>query len=171
MGFWDNLVVTVYGHNKIVDKIAVSWFDNQEKSYGCSTRDSEVYCATINSLELKDDSWIFARRIVENTQYCLDALLPIKFSSAILDLDDKAIQKVLSTIELNDLAIALRNQNETIKEKIFTNISKNASQTIKENMDNNGPMRLVDVIERQEVILDKIRKLHRSGEIDCSFYK
>jgi hypothetical protein len=45
----------------------------------------------VNSLELKDDSWIFAKILSENTQYALKAFVPLKFSDVIVKLDDRAV--------------------------------------------------------------------------------
>ena len=83
----------------------------------------------------------------------------------ILSLDDRAIQRVLRDIENNDIAVALKNANEEVQNVIFRNLSKRLSAMIKEDMDFMGPVRLKDVEEAQQKIVNNIRKLEDAGEI------
>ena len=86
----------------------------------------------------------------------------------ILLLDDRAIQRVLRDVENNDLAIALKNANEDVKNAIFNNVSKRLAVMIKEDMDFMGPVRVTDVEEAQQKIVNIIRKLEDAGEIVIS---
>lgn len=80
-------------------------------------------------------------------------------------LDDRAIQKVLREVDTNDLAKALKGVEPEVQEKIFKNISKRASSLLREDMDFMGPLRLRDVEESQQKIVNIIRKLEESGDI------
>ena len=86
----------------------------------------------------------------------------------ILLLDDRAIQRVLRDVENNDLSIALKNANEDVKNAIFNNVSKRLAVMIKEDMDFMGPVRVTDVEEAQQKIVNIIRKLEDAGEIVIS---
>lgn len=86
----------------------------------------------------------------------------------ILLLDDRAIQRVLRDVENNDLAIALKNANEEVQGKILNNVSKRLAVMIKEDMEFMGPVRMKDVEEAQQKIVNIIRKLEDSGEIVIS---
>ncbi len=86
----------------------------------------------------------------------------------ILLLDDRAIQRVLRDVENNDLAVALKNANEEVKNTIFNNVSKRLAVMIKEDMDFMGPVRMKDVEEAQQKIVNIIRKLEDAGEIVIS---
>ena len=83
-------------------------------------------------------------------------------------LDDRAIQRVLRDVENNDLAVALKNANEEVKNAIFNNVSKRLAVMIKEDMDFMGPVRMKDVEEAQQKIVNIIRKLEDTGEIVIS---
>lgn len=83
----------------------------------------------------------------------------------ILSLDDRAIQRVLRDIDNNDIAVALKNANEEVQNVIFKNMSKRLSAMIKEDMDFMGPVRLKDVEDAQQKIVNNIRKLEDAGEI------
>ena len=83
-------------------------------------------------------------------------------------LDDKAIQRVLRNVDNNDLAVALKGANEQVQNAIFNNLSKRLVVMIKEDMEFMGPVRMKDVEEAQQKIVNIIRKLEDSGEIIIS---
>ena len=80
-------------------------------------------------------------------------------------LDDRSVQKVLRDVDTNDLAKALKAVEPDVQEKIFRNMSKRAASLLREDMDYMGPIRLKDVEESQQKIVNIIRKLEESGEI------
>ena len=86
----------------------------------------------------------------------------------ILLLDDRAIQRVLRDVDNGDLAMALKGSNEEVQEAIFKNLSKRLASMIKEDMEFMGPVRMKDVEEAQQKIVNIIRKLEDSGEIVIS---
>ncbi|MBQ7834131.1 MAG: flagellar motor switch protein FliG [Lachnospiraceae bacterium] len=86
----------------------------------------------------------------------------------ILLLDDRAIQRVLRDVDNNDLAIALKGANEEVQNAIFNNMSKRLAVMIKEDMEFMGPVRMKDVEEAQQKIVNTIRKLEDSNEIVIS---
>ena len=86
----------------------------------------------------------------------------------ILLLDNKSIQRVLRDVDNNDLSISLKNVSEEVQNAIFTNLSKRLASMIKEEMEFMGPVRVKDVEEAQQKIVNIIRKLEDSGEIIIS---
>jgi flagellar motor switch protein FliG len=80
-------------------------------------------------------------------------------------LDDRSIQKVLREVDTQDLAKALKGVDAEVQEKIYRNMSKRASALLREDMDFMGPIRLRDVEESQQKIVNIIRKLEESGDI------
>jgi flagellar motor switch protein FliG len=84
----------------------------------------------------------------------------------IVQLDNKAVMRILREIDLTkDLPLALKVASEEVKNKIFINMSKRAVETLQEEMDYLGPVRLRDVEEAQQRIVNTIRKLEEVGEI------
>jgi flagellar motor switch protein FliG len=86
----------------------------------------------------------------------------------ILLLDDRAIQRVLRDVDNNDLAISCKGTTEEVQNAIFNNMSKRLAEMIKEDMEFMGPVRMKDVEEAQQKIVNIIRKLEDSGEIVIS---
>ena len=86
----------------------------------------------------------------------------------ILSLDDRSIQRVLREVDNNELAVALKGSNEEVQNLIFSNLSKRLATMIREDMDFLGPVRMKDVEEAQQKIVNIIRKLEDSAEIIIS---
>ncbi|MBO6109120.1 MAG: flagellar motor switch protein FliG [Eubacterium sp.] len=86
----------------------------------------------------------------------------------ILMLDDRSIQRVLREVENSELAVALKNANEEVQNAIFNNMSSRLVDMIREDMEYMGPVRLKDVEEAQQKIVNIIRKLEDSAEIVIS---
>nr|WP_242829877.1 flagellar motor switch protein FliG [Butyrivibrio fibrisolvens] len=86
----------------------------------------------------------------------------------ILMLDDRSIQRVLRDVDNSDLSLACKGANEQVQTAIFNNLSKRLAVMIKEDMDFMGPVRMKDVEEAQQKIVNIIRKLEDSGEIVIS---
>lgn len=83
----------------------------------------------------------------------------------ILLVNDKGIQAVLKEIENETLALALKTASEELKNKIFKNMSERAAQLIAEDMQYMGPVRVSDVEQAQQKIVDVVRRLEDAGEI------
>jgi flagellar motor switch protein FliG len=83
----------------------------------------------------------------------------------ILLVNDRGIQSVLKEIDNSDLILALRTATDELKKKIFSNMSERAVQMISEEMEYMGPVRVRDVEQAQQKIVDVVRRLEDSGEI------
>ena len=86
----------------------------------------------------------------------------------ILSLDDKSIQRVLREVYNNEIDMALKGSTEEVQTVIFNNLSKRLAVMIREDMEFMGPVRLKDVEEAQQKIVNIIRKLEDSAEIIIS---
>lgn len=80
-------------------------------------------------------------------------------------IDDKGIQMLLREVSSETLVVALKGADESIKQKIFTNMSKRAGEMLKEDLEAKGPVKLSDVESSQKEILTIARRMEESGEI------
>lgn len=83
----------------------------------------------------------------------------------IINLDNTYIQRILREVDKSDLALALKGASKEVSDVIFGNISKRAAETLKEDIEFLGPVRLTAVEEAQHKIVAIIRKLDEAGEI------
>lgn len=86
----------------------------------------------------------------------------------IVKLPDASIQRVLREIDSQDLARAMRASNDEVQERIFRNMSKRAADMLRDEIIYMGPVRLRDVEESQQKIVQIIRRLDEAGEIIIS---
>jgi flagellar motor switch protein FliG len=83
----------------------------------------------------------------------------------LLDLDDRAIQLVLREIQTEALTIALKGADESLREKIFKNMSTRAAEMLKEDLESRGPVKVSEVEAQQKEILKAVRRLAEDGQI------
>ncbi len=83
-------------------------------------------------------------------------------------LDDRSIQRILREVEVKDLGLALKATPENVKECILRNISTRAAAMLREDMESSGPVRLRQVEEAQQRIVEVIRRLDDAEEIVIS---
>jgi flagellar motor switch protein FliG len=86
----------------------------------------------------------------------------------VLLLDDRSMQRVLKEIDTKELAMALKGASMELQNKFFKNMSSRAAEMIREDMEFMGPIRLKDVEEVQQRVVDVIRRLEEDGEIIIS---
>ncbi|MBC7380698.1 MAG: flagellar motor switch protein FliG [Burkholderiaceae bacterium] len=83
----------------------------------------------------------------------------------LLKLDNKAIQLVLREVANESLIVALKGAEPEMREKIFSNMSTRAAETLREDLESKGPVRLSEVEAEQKEILKLVRRLGDEGQI------
>lgn len=122
----------------------------------------------LNTVDRSTEKHIMESLEVEEPELADDIRRKMFVFEDILLLDNRAIQTVLREVDNNELAIALKNANDDVKQIIFDNLSSRLSTMIKEDMEFMGPVKLKDVEDAQQKIVNIIRKLEDSGEIVIS---
>ncbi|MEN6357836.1 MAG: flagellar motor switch protein FliG [Armatimonadota bacterium] len=83
----------------------------------------------------------------------------------ILSLDDRSIQVILRDVPQEDLRLALKGSGNDAREVFFRNMSSRAVETLKEDLEASGPIKLRDVEAAQLRIASIARQLDEAGEI------
>ncbi|MEG2305058.1 MAG: flagellar motor switch protein FliG [Lachnospiraceae bacterium] len=83
----------------------------------------------------------------------------------IITMDDRSIQRFVRDCDMKDLVYALKNANEQISNLIFSNMSARMSESIKSDLEVTVNVRLRDVEEAQQRIVNTIRHLEEEGEL------
>jgi len=122
----------------------------------------------LNSVDRSTEKHIMETLEIEDAELAEDIRKKMFVFEDILALDDRSIQRVLREVDNNDLGIALKGSGEEVQNVIFNNLSKRLATMIREEMEYMGPIRLKDVEEAQQKIVNIIRKLEDSGEIVIS---
>ena len=96
-----------------------------------------------------------AQRIMDN-MFTFDDLIKI---------EDKAIQSLLKEVQTESLVVALKGADPELRDKIFKNMSTRAAETLREELEARGPVRVSDVETEQKEVLKVVRRLVEEGVI------
>ena len=80
-------------------------------------------------------------------------------------LDDKGFQALLKEIQTESLVVALKGATPELRDKIFKNMSTRAAETLREDLESRGPVRLSEVEAEQKEMLKIVRRLADEGQI------
>ena len=80
-------------------------------------------------------------------------------------LDDKGFQAMLKEVQSESLVLALKGASPVLREKIFKNMSTRAAETLREDLESRGPVRLSEVEAEQKEMLKIVRRLADEGQI------
>ena len=80
-------------------------------------------------------------------------------------LDDKGIQAMLKEVQSESLVIALKGATPEMREMVFKNMSTRAAETLREDLESRGPVRVSEVEAEQKELLKVVRRLADEGQI------
>jgi flagellar motor switch protein FliG len=83
----------------------------------------------------------------------------------LLEIEDRGVQLLLKEIESESLIIALKGAPQPLRDKFLKNMSTRAAETLREDIETRGPVRVSQVEAEQKSILLIVRRLADSGEI------
>ncbi len=132
-------------------------------------RDSHELIAEIfNNMERATESR-FMEELEKDVPESADKIRSLMFTfEDLLNLDTASIQTVIRAIDKEKLPLALKGATDTLKDLFFTNMSERAAKIMKEDMGAMGPVRLKDVEEAQQYIVNVTKDLEGRGEITIS---
>ncbi len=111
-------------------------------------------------------SEVMMEQINENNPDLGQQIQDKMFVFADLDaVDDRGIQTLLREVSTDQLLLALRGVSETLKEKVFNNMSKRAAEMLRDDLEAAPPTKLSEVEAAQKDILAIAKKLSDAGEI------
>ncbi|WP_312393355.1 flagellar motor switch protein FliG [Mixta calida] len=84
----------------------------------------------------------------------------------LLDIEDRSIQRILQDVDNETLIIALKGAEQPLRDKFFRNMSKRQADIMREDLNVRGPVRMSQVEAEQKNILQVVRRLAESGEIN-----
>ncbi len=82
--------------------------------------------------------------------------------------NDKDMQVVLKNVENSQWGMALKGASAELKEKVFGNMSQRAGDMLREEMEFMGAVKISAVEAKQQEIVDIIRRLEDSGELELN---
>ena len=83
----------------------------------------------------------------------------------LLKIDDRGLQALLKEVQGESLIIALKGASTELRDKMFRNMSSRAAETLREDLESRGPVRLSEVESEQKEMLKIVRRLTEEGQI------
>ena len=83
----------------------------------------------------------------------------------LVKLDDRSVQLVLREVVSETLIVALKGGSMEVRDKILANMSMRAAESLREDLEGRGPMRLSEVEAQQKEILKVVRRLVEEGQV------
>jgi flagellar motor switch protein FliG len=80
-------------------------------------------------------------------------------------LNDRQMQTVLRVVDAGRLPLALKGVGDVVRDKFLNNLSSRARENLVDEIELLGSVRMTDVEEAQNEILEQVRQLEESGEI------
>jgi hypothetical protein len=153
---WQYPVMVVSGGKGIETKFSIYSFTD--------SGGAKNFCETIGSLQQKNGGWITAKEITFGRGYYFKFF--VKWDLRIMvDMDDRAVQKILREVGSQVIARALKNASDDISIKVFKNMSSRAQAMLREDMEHIGYIGLKEITDAQDKILEITMRLADTGEI------
>jgi flagellar motor switch protein FliG len=83
----------------------------------------------------------------------------------LVKLDDKGMQALLKEVQSESLVIALKGATPELRDKVFKNMSTRAAETLREDLESRGPVRVSEVEAEQKDLLKTVRRLMDEGQV------
>ena len=83
----------------------------------------------------------------------------------ILDMDDRSVQRFVRDCDTKDIVYALKSASKEMKDIFFRNMSKRMSDSVRADLEITTNVRLKDVEEAQQRIVNVIRTLEEQGQV------
>ena len=147
--------------NEVMSKVLAGGERMKKATMGGVKTASEIINLLGSSVETSVLDYIreadpdLAQKIMDN-MFTFDDLLKI---------DDRGIQALLKEVQSESLVIALKGATPELREKIFANMSSRAAETLREDLESRGPVRVSEVEAEQKEMLKTVRRLADEGQI------
>lgn len=125
----------------------------------------ESIVEVLNRVDRTTERTIIENLEVQNPELAEEIKRRMFVFEDIVMLDDRSMQLVLREVDSKDLALALKASSPEVAGKVYKNMSKRAAETLREEIEFMGPVRIRDVEEAQQKIVNAIRRLEESGQI------
>lgn len=163
-----NLENVISGTVEEIDKVFEDILDNEQNSVTHKTGGVDHMAEILNQVNEMAGSLILDE--IEKSDPELAAHIKQKMFvfEDLIKVDDRGFQKALRKFDTRELSIALKGASEELKQKMFRNMSSRASETLQEEIEMLGPVRMKEVEDSQQKISKIVQEMEIKGEIIIS---
>ncbi len=148
-----------------IESVLESKFSNMIQEDYTTTGGVENVVAILNSVDRSTEKYIMNELSQKDLELSEEIKKRMFVFEDVVGLDDRSIQRIIREVDNSKWAVALKNASEEVKDTIFRNMSSRLTEMIKEDIEFMGPVRIKDIEEAQQEIVNIIRRLEDEGEI------
>ena len=126
---------------------------------------AELVADILNTVKRNLEGEIFAALEEQNVELAEEVRAKMFLFEDLVKVDDRSMQEVLREVSKEELMLALKVADDSLKEKFFNNMSSRAAESLKDDMEVKGPVKLSDVETAQQNILKVVQKLAAEGRV------
>ena len=152
----------------IINKVASSLSKNLDTGGKVTMNRSggiRMVADLLNTLEKEDSKSILAN--IEERNPTLGSEIRKKLFSFddLIRLELPDLQRIMREVDSGDLIVALKSASESLRDFVMQSVSKRAAETLLEELEMMGPVRLTEVEAAQERVIQVVRRLEEQEEI------
>jgi len=83
----------------------------------------------------------------------------------LIELDNRSMQTLLREVQADSLVVALKGADPALREHVFRNMSQRAAETLRDDLESKGPVKISAVEAEQREILKTARRMADEGSI------
>jgi flagellar motor switch protein FliG len=126
---------------------------------------TQTVAEILNQVDQSTENAILTKIEEDKTDLANDIRKLMFVFDDLVNLDDRGVRAILKEVNNEELTMALKTASDTMRGKVFHNLSERAAEMIKEDLEVMGPVRLADVEKAQQAILRVAKKLEAEGKI------
>lgn len=147
--------------NEVMSKVLAGGERMKKATMGGTKAAAEIINMMGSSVEtsvldyIREADGDLAQKIMDN-MFTFDDLMKV---------DDRGIQALLKEVQSESLVIALKGATPELRERVFANMSTRAAETLREDLESRGPVRVSEVEAEQKEMLKIVRRLADEGQL------
>ena len=150
---------------KIVEADMRNKFSNIVTSSNVKVGGIDYVADVMNNLDRSSEKNIFDGLAAYDQELADEIRKRMFVFEDIITMDDRSVQRFVRDCDPRDLVLALKAANKEVAAKLFNNMSTRMAQSIQDDLEITTNVRMKDVEEAQQRIVDIIRGLEEKNEI------
>ncbi len=125
----------------------------------------DYVASVMNNLDRASEKSIFDGLSAYNNELADEIRKRMFVFEDLVTMDDRSVQRFIRDCDPRDIVLSLKSTTEEVASKLLSNMSSRMAQTIKDDLEITTNVRMKDVEEAQQRIVDVIRRLEEQNEI------
>ena len=150
---------------KIIEAEMERKFSNIITSSNVKLGGVDYVASIMNNLDRSSEKAIFDHLGMENAELADEIRKRMFVFEDIVTMDDRSVQRFVRDCDPRDLVLALKSANGDVSNKLFMNMSARMAESIRDDLEITTNVRMKDVEDAQQRIVNIIRSLEEKGEV------